>query len=279
MTMLLACVSPSDSNVEETINTLKFATRALAVINHAQINREQSAAGNGDELESRQQVMDLKQQVKSLQMKCDMLTAQQLLYTRESSGSANSNSKHADTTCPRVVFSNQAATAGMLMLAASLRSVLRQNFEEDVELNEEELWMIETQVASLKCSITGQNGHNDKKPTAPSNVSTEGIDLEMGMPPILTVMETIMSLEDILHQELHPTVSAANSAVVGELTQCAVETTTALEKFQGDAVSSDRADLNVLAKEKEEELSNLVTLAVTVINAYSYIPVMTLFGL
>jgi hypothetical protein len=37
MTVLLACASPADSNIEETLSTLRFAARALAVVNEVEV--------------------------------------------------------------------------------------------------------------------------------------------------------------------------------------------------------------------------------------------------
>ncbi|XP_041026817.1 kinesin-like protein KIN-4C isoform X2 [Juglans microcarpa x Juglans regia] len=42
--MIEACVSPTDTNVEETINTLKYANRAHNIQNRAVINRDPMAA-------------------------------------------------------------------------------------------------------------------------------------------------------------------------------------------------------------------------------------------
>jgi hypothetical protein len=39
-TLMIACVSPADSNFEETVNTLKYANRAKAIKNKAVVNRE-----------------------------------------------------------------------------------------------------------------------------------------------------------------------------------------------------------------------------------------------
>jgi hypothetical protein len=38
MTVLLACISPADTNYEETLNTLRFADRASSVVNNAKVN-------------------------------------------------------------------------------------------------------------------------------------------------------------------------------------------------------------------------------------------------
>jgi kinesin family protein 4/21/27 len=42
--MLLACVSPADSNVEETLNTLRYADRARKIKNKPTVNIDPQAA-------------------------------------------------------------------------------------------------------------------------------------------------------------------------------------------------------------------------------------------
>lgn len=41
---MIACVSPADSNYEETLNTLKYASRARNIKNKPTINRDANSA-------------------------------------------------------------------------------------------------------------------------------------------------------------------------------------------------------------------------------------------
>lgn len=41
---MIACVSPADSNMEETLNTLRYADRARKIKNKPVINRDPQAA-------------------------------------------------------------------------------------------------------------------------------------------------------------------------------------------------------------------------------------------
>lgn len=43
-TTMIACVSPADSNYEETLNTLKYASRARNIKNKPVINRDPNSA-------------------------------------------------------------------------------------------------------------------------------------------------------------------------------------------------------------------------------------------
>lgn len=44
MTMMIACISPADYNIEETINTLRYADRAKQIKNKPIVNQDPKAA-------------------------------------------------------------------------------------------------------------------------------------------------------------------------------------------------------------------------------------------
>ena len=44
MTLMVACCSPADSNLEETVNTLRYADRARKIKNKAVVNRDPRTA-------------------------------------------------------------------------------------------------------------------------------------------------------------------------------------------------------------------------------------------
>lgn len=66
---MTACVSPADSNAEETLNTLKYSNRARNIQNKATINRDPVAA----------QVQTMRNQIEQLQ-------AELLFYRGDTSG-------------------------------------------------------------------------------------------------------------------------------------------------------------------------------------------------
>ncbi|KAJ1424769.1 P-loop containing nucleoside triphosphate hydrolase [Sesbania bispinosa] len=68
-TVMIACVSPADSNAEETLNTLKYANRARNIQNKATINRDPVAV----------QVQTMRNQIEQLQ-------AELLFYRGDASG-------------------------------------------------------------------------------------------------------------------------------------------------------------------------------------------------
>lgn len=65
-TVMVACVSPADSNMEETINTLRYANRARNIKNKPVINRDPSAA----------QIVLLRQQLAAARAEIEVLRGQ-----------------------------------------------------------------------------------------------------------------------------------------------------------------------------------------------------------
>ncbi|KAE9609086.1 hypothetical protein Lal_00020245 [Lupinus albus] len=68
-TVMIACVSPADTNAEETLNTLKYANRARNIQNKAIINRDPVGA-----------------QVEAMRSQIDQLQAELLFYRGDASG-------------------------------------------------------------------------------------------------------------------------------------------------------------------------------------------------
>lgn len=60
-TLMIACISPADSNMEETINTLRYADRARKIKNKPVVNVDPRAA----------EMSRLKQQVQKLMFRRD----------------------------------------------------------------------------------------------------------------------------------------------------------------------------------------------------------------
>lgn len=58
MTLMIACISPADYNLEETISTLRYADRARKIKNKPIINQDPKVA----------EINALKKQVKQLQL-------------------------------------------------------------------------------------------------------------------------------------------------------------------------------------------------------------------
>ena len=81
ITVLLACVSPADTNVDETIDTLRFASRALSIITTAHVNEcedDSTNAGTKEEIVGlKKELLAMRQQLQATQTRCNLLLAQQ----------------------------------------------------------------------------------------------------------------------------------------------------------------------------------------------------------
>lgn len=67
-TVMIACVSPSKKDLPETVNTLKYATRARKIKNKCRINIQSKAASNGDiNAPLLRQIQELQMQVSLLE--------------------------------------------------------------------------------------------------------------------------------------------------------------------------------------------------------------------
>eukprot|EP01036_Dinobryon_divergens_P028825 gene28825-37832_t len=68
-TVLLACISPADANHDETMNTLRFASRASLVKNEAKVNIDTSG------VESSMAVKKLREEIDALKLQRDLLSS------------------------------------------------------------------------------------------------------------------------------------------------------------------------------------------------------------
>ena len=68
MTVMIACVSPADTNFEETLNTLRFAARASTIVNTASTNKEYDCEENsGVSAMLLQEICVLREEIRTLQ--------------------------------------------------------------------------------------------------------------------------------------------------------------------------------------------------------------------
>jgi len=116
MTVLLACVSPADTNFDETVNTLRFASRASSVVNKAKVNMDNSC--NTDNIALLKEVQSLKQQLETLQAKCA-----------------------TDNSDVRTLFSN---------LMCWLRSILITCLEDGVFINDSEVSSLQSNLNDIR---------------------------------------------------------------------------------------------------------------------------------
>lgn len=93
-TVMVACVSPADSNMEETINTLRYANRARNIKNKPIVNRDPTAA----------EIVLLRQQLAAARAEIDVLQ-------RQIRGSGLLGDGNSSAVAPRQSGSNSHASA------------------------------------------------------------------------------------------------------------------------------------------------------------------------
>lgn len=99
-TVMVACVSPADSNMEETINTLRYANRARNIKNKPIVNRDPTAA----------EIVLLRQQLAAARAEIDVLRQQM-----RGSGLIGDNSGVVVAARPSVTNSHSAAISEVLV--------------------------------------------------------------------------------------------------------------------------------------------------------------------
>lgn len=62
-TLMIACVSPASEDIPETVNTLRYASRARAIKNHAAVNEDAGGVAAFEVLQLRRQVAALRQEL------------------------------------------------------------------------------------------------------------------------------------------------------------------------------------------------------------------------
>lgn len=127
MTVMIACASPADSNFEETMNTLRFASRALNIVNSARINV-------GDEENSRdneallKEVQILRQQIQVLQLRNDLFAKKAAI------GPAPSNAVAA--------VSKKALLTSGLRMADSMKLLLSKCAVDKIKISDDDIGII-----------------------------------------------------------------------------------------------------------------------------------------
>lgn len=112
-TLMMACVSPSDSNFLETLSTLKYANRARNIKNKVTINQE--FAGSSVE------VNQLRSQVARLKLELNALRANSSSSAGGIKSTANGNVSSSDMMINNMLYNNENAGGGSTAAAKALK--------------------------------------------------------------------------------------------------------------------------------------------------------------
>ncbi len=215
MTVMLACVSPAESNLEETINTLRFASRASAIVNSARVNH--SVGEHTDTVSLLKEINDLRAQLTLLQSMPGHNGAKSTTAVRFDT--SNGNNKHSAASMPLVDTvamqkQNQAylfMVSSALRVTSSLKSVLLTCLQEGSYVVDSDLVNIQSELQQIRKGLNlpcTDAAKIKSEPTSTALATTSAItegapaelaDLDMEsmlqLPPIMTLIEEVRLLE------------------------------------------------------------------------------------
>lgn len=169
MTVLLACISPADSNHEETINTLRFASRASSVVNKAKVNFDNS--GNTETANLMKEVAALKLQLDDMHRK---YTAE--INSKQVSKGGNSNEDIRILVCS---------------FLCRMQSVLATCLEDGVMIDPSDIAALQTDLSDARCFF-----RLPEQPF-PQLKSAEQFEEDDTMSAVRTIMSIIQQMKDL----------------------------------------------------------------------------------
>jgi hypothetical protein len=221
MTVMLACVSPAECNLEETLNTLRFASRASSIVNSARVNH--SVGDNADTAALLKEVLQLREQVSSLQA------------LQSSAGAKSANT----VTFVRNIEAEQAQRASYhfmvtsaLRVAVSLKCVLVTCLQEGSYVVDTDLLHIQSELQEIRkglnlpaSTVKAITPASEDKVVVKTEAGEESdptgelCDLDFAamlqLPPIMTVIEEVRLLErDLRVVERSSRVAAGSGAAI-----------------------------------------------------------------
>eukprot|EP01033_Poteriospumella_lacustris_P007937 gene7937-5710_t len=206
MTALLACVSPAPTNQDETINTLRFASRASSIVNVAKVNHEEKT----DAHVLNQEVNRLRAQLSALQEKYD-----DLHKAKAPTHAARSSS----TTAADVTD----LLSGSSRLTTSFKSLVMHCFMEDVGIDDEVLQKLKedltTSAGLFGCEFVEEEENKLSESILEDCeisglMDLEGLDGFNCVPPIAKVLDRLTNLETHLKKSLNRAAAAVGVGAV-----------------------------------------------------------------
>lgn len=223
MTVMLACVSPADCNVEETLNTLRFASRASAIVNSARVNH--SVSDSTDTVALLREVVELREKLSLLQssqygnrVKMEGSDQQALVVRNAQTAAVQDRASYA--------FMVTAA----LRVTLSLKSVLLTCLQEGSYVVDADLLHIQRELQGIRKGLSLPERKHVKRTEGSDTTATHllgsgsaadsgagelaDLDFEamLQLPPIMTAIEEVRLLEKDLRALERAVGVAAGSA-------------------------------------------------------------------
>lgn len=221
-TVMLACASPADTNFEETLNTLRFASRASTIVNNAQVNIDESdlVMDDGRALPPSvaKELVFLRTQNMTLQQQVDAMSSIMTDDVHERAKRAKSHSHALVDSAQRKMFCSSAGLllSGITEMVAAQKSLLIKCLEEDFTLQEEEVAtmtetidkareLIGSYLTAIK-EISAEEGNSTDSTALVIKMEDEAqgvMDLNMSMdmsflPPIMKLIEDLERLQEVV---------------------------------------------------------------------------------
>lgn len=195
LTVMLACVSPAETNFDETLNTLRFSSRASSIVNRARVNHDDSKNDSDALLK---EVAVLRSQIAHLQAAA----------SREGSSSDPTTTLTASCNQEQHLSAYYSMIIAAKSLSSSLRSILTICLEDGSYINDNELLGIKNELDHIRAALSipspePTNSNNNCQSSALDTSSFElfsdlGFDLDL--PPIMGLLEDLKHLEKGLHK-------------------------------------------------------------------------------
>jgi hypothetical protein len=195
LTVMLACVSPAETNFDETLNTLRFSSRASSIVNRARVNHDDSKNDSDALLK---EVAVLRSQIAHLQAAA----------SREGSSSDPTTTLTASCNQEQHLSAYYSMIIAAKSLSSSLRSILTICLEDGSYINDNELLGIKNELDHIRAALSipspePTNSNNNCQSSA-LDTSSFGLFSDLGfdldLPPIMGLLEDLKHLEKGLHK-------------------------------------------------------------------------------
>lgn len=224
-TVMLACASPADVNFEETLNTLRFASRASTIVNNAHVNIDESDLimddGRALPPSVAKELVCLRTQNTSLQQQVDAMSC--IISTQSSATSdATMMSKY------ELFESAKCLLSCIMEMVIAQKSLLIKCLEEDFTLEDKEVEGMAETIDNAK-KLIGMHTLVLYKDFAHSDVIASGGDKSLVLcgsskvaevsvlmdvnflPPIMKLIEDLEKLQDVASSAIDMLSSALNA--------------------------------------------------------------------
>lgn len=220
MTVMIACVSPADINFEETLNTLRFASRASTIVNTTSSNKEyECQEGSGVSAILLQEICVLREELRTLQSK----TTQR---------------PHSD-----------ALISLFVKLSSFTKQILIKCLEDDVAVGDEEVESARTTITSIRKLMD--------MVTIESEDGDDPMAAEMDfLPPLMKLIEDLENMEKsaaLMELSDEPSSSSSNrSSDASEHSMESASSRSCCEDGSGDPdESSDKRKRHYIMEESD----------------------------